>query len=344
MLDVSAGPGEYSTAERDSPYRACGRHLPEGYVRKGTAMTVRRIENRDLLATVWTWSGDTSPARADESSPIDIVTRLDAVQAAGWKGVGFVHADLMKIVDRVGISALKNLLDDHGIETVELEFISNWWTDGDLRKTSDAVRKDLFAAAAVLGTKTIKVGAELDAFKATPEGVSRERFMTSLDALADDAASHGLRVAMEPMPMANVRTITDASQMMREIGNPHAGLVVDTWHVARGGTSYRDMANALPMDHVFVVELDDADEQVVGTLWEDTVDRRRMPGDGALDTAAFIAAMHDAGWRGHWGVEIISEELRTRPVGEAVRDVFNKTVAAFDTAENIPALQHTEQA
>ncbi|MGW7823575.1 sugar phosphate isomerase/epimerase family protein [Streptomyces puniciscabiei] len=304
-------------------------------------MAIRRIENRDLLATVWTWSGNTAPAREDESSPIDIRTRLAAVQAAGWKGVGFVHADLMKIVNSIGISTLKNLLDGHGIETIELEFISNWWTDGELRKASDAVRKDLFAAAAVLDTKTIKVGAELESFKAVPGGVSRERFMESLDALANDAARHGLRVAME---LANVRTIEDGAQMMREIGNPHAGLVVDTWHVARAGTSYQDMVDALPMDHVFVVELDDADEQVVGTLWEDTIDRRRMPSDGALDTAAFIAAMHDAGWRGHWGVEIISEHLRQMPVGEGVREVFTKTIAAIDAAEDVPAFRISSNA
>ncbi|MFC9431367.1 sugar phosphate isomerase/epimerase family protein [Streptomyces sp. NPDC056987] len=306
-------------------------------------MAVRRIENRDLLATVWTWSGDAAPARV-ESSPVDIRTRLDAVQAAGWKGVGFVHADLMKIVDRIGLGALKNLLDDHGIETVELEFISDWWAEGAPRQASDAVRKDLFAAAAVLGTKTIKVGAELDDFRSVPGGVSRERFMGSLDALASDAGRHGLRVALEPMPMANVRTIEDGAQMMREIGNPHAGLVVDAWHVARAGSSYQGMVDVLPMEHVFVVELDDADAQVVGTLWEDTIDRRRMPGDGALDTAAFIAAMHDAGWRGHWGVEIISEELRRTPVAEGVREVFGKTAAAFDAAEDVPAFRTSRNA
>lgn len=300
-------------------------------------MTVRRIENRDLLATVWTWSGNTGPAIGGETSPVDIRTRLDAVQAAGWTGVGFVHNDLMSIIDRIGISSLKTMLDDHGIETVELEFISNWWAAGELRRASDAVRKDLFAAAAVLGTQTIKIGAELASFGAEGEGVPRDQFLESLHALADDAASHGLRVAMEPMPMSNIATIEDGAQIMREVGHPHAGLVVDTWHVARGGSSYQSMINALDMEHVFVVEIDDADKDVVGTLWEDTVNHRRMPGDGDLDTAAFIAAMHDAGWRGHWGVEIISEDLRARPIAEGVREAHQKSIATIDAAEDVPA-------
>ncbi|WP_329269249.1 sugar phosphate isomerase/epimerase family protein [Streptomyces sp. NBC_01451] len=298
-------------------------------------MTFRRIENRDLLATCWTWSGDAAPARGDESSPVDIHTRLKTVEAAGWKGVGFVHGDLAKITRDIGLRELRTLLDDHGIEKVELEFISNWWADGELRRASDAVRAALFAAAPILGVTTIKVGAELQSFGATG-GVSRERFAESFDALATDAGRHGLRVAVEPMPMSNIRTIAEGADLVREVGNPHGGLVVDTWHIARGGTSYADMAEVLPMEHVFVVELDDADAEVVGSLWDDTIDRRRNPGDGDLDTAAFVAAIHDAGWRGHWGVEIISEELRALPVAEGVRRVHEATMATLDKAEGLP--------
>lgn len=298
-------------------------------------MPIREITNRNLLATCWTWAGDAAPARDDEASPIDIQTRLKAVQAAGWTGLGFVHGDLMKIVNQIGFKELKSLLDDHGIEHVELEFISNWWAEGELRKASDAVRADLFEAANILGATTIKVGAELQSFGAKG-GVTQERFAESFDALATDAGRHGLRVAVEPMPMSNLKTIIEGANLIREIGNPNGGLVVDTWHVARGGTSYQDMIDALPMEHVFVVELDDADEQIVGSLWEDTINQRRMPGDGVLEVPKFIAAMHDAGWRGIWGVEIISEELRAMPVHEAVRTVYDKTLASIEAAQNVP--------
>lgn len=301
-------------------------------------MTTRTIENRDLLATCWTWSGDAQPAAADESSPVEIGRRLAAVREAGWRGVGIVHADLYKIVDQLGFGGFKQALSDHGIETVQLEFISNWWTEGDLRVTSDKVRDELFAACAELGADTIKVGSELTSF-GVENPVTRERFAESFDSLATRAGQHGVRVAVEPMPMSNITTIVEGAALMREIGNPHGGLVVDTWHVARGGTSYQEMVDVLPMDHVFVVELDDADEQVVGSLWEDTIHHRRMPGDGAIDTAAFIAAMHDAGWRGIWGVEIISEELRAMSVEDATKQVFDKTTAAIEAAEQLPAFK-----
>jgi sugar phosphate isomerase/epimerase len=299
-------------------------------------MTHRTIANRDLLATVWTWSGDAAPARFDESSPLDIRTRLDAITAAGWTGVSFVHGDLMKLAGNIGLPELKKMLDGHGIQRVELEFISNWWTDGADRAASDAVRRDLFAAAPILGVNTIKVGAELQAFGAGDSPVGMDRFAQAFDELATDAGNHGLRIAMEPMPMSNLPTIIDGANMVRGVGNPNGGLVVDTWHVGRGGTSWADMAAALPMDHVFVVEVDDADFDVVGSLWEDTINNRRLPGDGALDTAGFMAAMHDLGWRGYWGVEIISEQHRQMPVGEALALTAARTNAALDAAELIP--------
>lgn len=298
-------------------------------------MKYRTISNRDLLASAWTWCGNSGPAIGDETSPVDISTRLDAVQIAGWKGVGFVHADLMKIARTVGLDNLRLMLDDRGIERVELEFLSNWWADGELRAASDAVRRDLFAAAPSLGVDTIKVGAQLQAFGAGDAPLSRQRFAESFAALADDARAHGLRVAIEPMPMSNIPTIVDGANLVREVGNPSGGLVVDIWHVARGGTSYAEMTAALPIEHVFVIELDDADAEVGGTLWDDTVNNRRIPGDGVLNTAAFIAAMHDVGWRGYWGVEIISKELRCLPVTEAVHRVQAGTMSAIHKAEMV---------
>jgi Sugar phosphate isomerases/epimerases len=295
-------------------------------------MTESTITNRDLLATAWTWAGDAAPARGDELSPIDMTERLNAIGRTGWEGIGITHADLVKTRDAIGLRAFRQLIDDAGIRHVELEFLSNWWTDGELRAKSDVVRNDLFRAAGELGVKTIKVGAQLTSF-GVKSPVEPERFAEQLDALATDAARYGVRVAVEPMPMSNLPTVADGVNLITTIGNPNAGLVVDTWHVGRAGTPYATLPEILPIDSVFIVELDDADADVVGSLWDDTVDRRRLPGDGALDTAAFVKAMHQAGWTGHWGVEIISAEHRARALDAALVETREKTLAAIDAAE-----------
>jgi len=290
--------------------------------------------NKNILATCWTWAGDAAPARGDETSPVDISRRIEAVAAAGWQGVGIVHADLAKIDAEIGLAALKEMLDSHGITIVELEFITNWWTDGEQKKESDRVRDELFAAAAILEAKVVKTGAELQSFGATTGSVNLDVFAEKFDALATAAGSHGVRVALEPMPMSNLTTIDAGAEFIKTVANPHGGLVVDTWHVARGGTEFSRLPEILPMDHVFVVELDDAAAEPVGTLWDDTCDRRMNPGEGELGTVRFVEEMVRAGWTGHWGVEIIGEAQRQLPVERAVERTAAATREVLDRAEN----------
>jgi sugar phosphate isomerase/epimerase len=56
---------------------------------------------------------------------------------------------------------------------------------------------------------------------------------------------------------------------------------------------------------------------IVGTLFEDTVHRRRYCGEGSFDLTGIITALRTAGWTGP-GVEILSDEHRSLPVDEAL--------------------------
>lgn len=60
----------------------------------------------------------------------------------------------------------------------------------------------------------------------------------------------------------------------------------------------------MPLPYIVGVELNDADAEPVGTLFDDTVNRRRLCGEGAFDLVGIIAALRAAGWDGPWGVEI----------------------------------------
>ncbi|HVX32907.1 MAG TPA: sugar phosphate isomerase/epimerase family protein [Solirubrobacterales bacterium] len=268
----------------------------------------------DLLATCWTSAGDAAPGRGDEVSPIPLRARIEACAAAGWTGFGLLHADLEPALERGGPAALRTMFEDCGIERVELEFLGDWWTDGERRRESDRRRDLLLRAAEGLGAGAIKVGGELGG-----EPVDRDRFMEEFDRLATQAGEAGTRIALEPMPMSNVATIAAGAELVREVGNPHGGLCVDVWHVRRAGTSDEELRACLPIERVFVVELDDAATAVDPRgLWEDTIHRRLLPGEGNLDVAGFVRAMEGLGWRGHWGVEVISEQHRRRPFEEGI--------------------------
>ena len=288
--------------------------------------------NRQLLATWWTWAGEISPLRMNDPSPVGIHERLQAVADAGWSGVSFIHSDVARLRDSVGLDTLKSLLDDHGLHQVELECVSNWWTDGDDRRASDGVRAELFSAAGPLGVTTVKAAPELHGF-GRREGVPYGRFADEFGALADEAKSHGLRIAIEPMVMSNLRSVEDGANFVGYVGHSHGGLVVDAWQVARGGHSPGELEDILPMDQVFIVELDDGDAEAKADFWTETLNNRAIPGDGQMDTVAFVAALVKAGWTGHWGVEVLSSDLRALPVAEAATLVHDKTTAVLEAAE-----------
>jgi sugar phosphate isomerase/epimerase len=294
--------------------------------------TARRIDNRELLAACWTSAGNAAPFRGDEISPVDLRTRIETAARVGWEGFGLLHADLAVAEETLGLKEVRRIFDDSGIRHVELEFLPWWWTTDERRAVSDRLRATLLNAAEILGAKTIKIGAEIDGNPVDPR-----RFHDDFDALATQAGNAGTRVALEPMPMSNLSTIQQGVDFVTTVGNPHGGLTIDTWHVHRSGTSYDDLRRIVPLDYLFLVELDDADAEVVGTLWEDTIDRRKLPGEGVFDVPAFIAAMHATGHRGHWGVEIISEQHRKLPIEEGLRRAREATLRMFDEAERLVA-------
>ncbi|MCV2490274.1 sugar phosphate isomerase/epimerase [Geodermatophilus sp. YIM 151500] len=290
------------------------------------------IGNRELLATCWTSAGDAAPDRGDEVSPVDLRTRIETAAEIGWEGFGLLHADLAMAERTLGLRELRRIFDGAGIEHVELEVLPWWWTTDERRRISDQRRTLLLEAAEVLGARTIKVAAEGGGLPVDPA-----RFHDDFDRLATQAGNAGTRVALEPMPMTNLPTIQAGVDFVTEVGNRYGGLTVDIWHVHRGGTGYAQLERILPVEYLFIVELDDADEQVVGTLWEDTVNGRRLPGEGAFDVPAFIAAVHRAGYRGHWGVEIISEQHRQLPVREGLARARAATLQALAAAEDLVA-------
>ncbi|MFD2091037.1 sugar phosphate isomerase/epimerase family protein [Blastococcus deserti] len=243
-----------------------------------------------------------------------------------------LHADLAIAARTFGLPELRRIFDGAGITHVELEVLPWWWTTDERRRVSDQRRTLLLDAAEVLGARTIKVAAEGGGRPVDPA-----RFHDDFDRLATQAGNAGARVALEPMPMTNLSTIQAGVDFVTAVGNRNGGLTVDTWHVHRGGTSYAELERILPVEYLFIVELDDADEQIVGTLWEDTVNARRLPGEGIFDVPAFIAAIHRVGYRGHWGVEIISAEHRKLPVRDGLTRARAASLQALDAAERLVA-------
>jgi sugar phosphate isomerase/epimerase len=267
------------------------------------------MPDEPLLATCWTTAGDATPLPGHQRSPYPIRDRIEAAAAAGFRGLGLVHADLMPALQQYGAGGLRALLDDHGIVDLELELITGWWEPG-----PDAVRRDLLTAAEALGARHIKVAPDV-----TGGPWDRDRCVTAFAALAAEGAEAGTRIGLEFLPWSTISTVHEGLDIVRTAGHPAGGLIIDVWHTERGHTPPAELAE-VPLEYIVGVELNDADAEVIGTLFEDTVHRRRLCGAGSFDLTGIIAALRAAGWHGPWGVEILSDEHRRTPLRQAVAD------------------------
>jgi sugar phosphate isomerase/epimerase len=139
-----------------------------------------------------------------------------------------------------------------------------------------------------------------------PNGNVREVFDTAIReyrALAEFAADRGALLALEPLnaSIMNVEsaiwTVEQAMQIVEAVDRASFGLCLDlwnTWQNARIGDAIRAAG-----DRIFIVQVSD---------WRTprSYQDRLIVGDGDIPFAPLIRAIHEAGYRGHYELEIFS--------------------------------------
>lgn len=282
----------------------------------------------ELLAAYWTLAGDVYPGAPSEVSPFSLEARAKAASKAGYTGMGLVHADLQANKEKLGLSGMKQVLSDNGIKHVEVEFLSDWFIDQSdpRRQASDHARREMFEAAAVLGARNFKISPAL--FEETPPDVPLLR--DEFSKLCEEGRRVGTNVVMEMMPFTNVKTIDTAMDIIAGANEPNGGLLLDIWHLVRGGMDYSEIAK-IPARFLKAIELDDANEKIVGTLFEDTRFSRRLCGEGSFDLPAFLNAVIAAGFDApYYGVEIISKSYRIQSLDIMARMSYDSTIRQFE--------------
>jgi sugar phosphate isomerase/epimerase len=283
----------------------------------------------ELLATCWTHAGDAVPVAGRHLSRLDLRARAEAVAAAGFTGIGFTINDLDAARATYGLSQVRRMCEDLGLVHLEVELLEDWWTAGSRRRESDQTRASLLTAAEVLGARQIKIGPDVVIVDgAVPPLADVAHWASELHQLAVQAAEVGTRVALEPLPFSNVTDFRLAAELVAAADHPAAGLVVDIWHLERGPSTLTDLGQ-IPGDKVFVVELNDAPAPQSTDLFHETINHRVLCGSGTFDVRGFVETLQGIGFAGPWGVEIISEAHRQRPLQEVLVDAHRTTMALF---------------
>jgi sugar phosphate isomerase/epimerase len=270
-----------------------------------------------LMSLFWTTAG-IFPGRA-EISRYDFTDRVEAAAEAGFKGIGIWHTDLEHVLLHRTLKEMKQILDDNGIEYLELEFITDWFLEGARKAESDSRRNRLFEASAALRAKHVKVGDFYNSPCPMP------RIAESFAALCREAEKYGATIGFEIMGSAMIDNIQDALTMLELSGAGNGGLILDIYQVANLGMTYEDIRR-IPLKYLTNVELNDG--TLPGSPDHDP-SNRRFCGEGEYDIKGFIDCVNKMGYTGPWGVEVISEKLAALTLKELNRKAFNTTMAQF---------------
>jgi sugar phosphate isomerase/epimerase len=284
--------------------------------------------NTDVLGLYWTVSGPVEVHVGREWSLFDLRDRCLEAARVGMKGIGIWHADLAHVLETRTLPEVRAIFDDTGLEYLELEFLMEWFlpADDERRRESDRTRALLWEAAAALPAHHVKVGnipgtpCELDELT--------ERYA---DLCADAAEHHDAKVVYEFMPFdANVRDLDAALAVVGGADAANGGLAIDTWHMSKLGITPSDL-HRVPARHLAWVELSDGLYENMDDLIDETVNHRRLPGEGEFPIHEYVQACREVGYDGPWGIEVLSEDLRNRPIEE----IFDRAYATSERSLSV---------
>lgn len=281
----------------------------------------------ELVGSYWTFAGGAMPHSDHEFSTFDFRERVEALSRAGFKGMGIWHADLVKVREKYSLQEMKRIFDDNGIVHVELEFLTDWFLEGDKKQASDERRRLLLSAAEALHARHVKVG-DFDNSK-----YEMPRLTEAWAQLCKDGAAHGTRILFELMPFSMLTTLTDTLAMLDGAGAANGGIMFDFWHIEKLKISHDELAR-VPQKYLLGVEMNDGFRRPPPewSLFEETVNHRQFCGEGQFDVGGILAALRKAGYAGPYGVEVLSQDIRPWPLDKVTAIASTTTLAQFARA------------
>ena len=147
----------------------------------------------------------------------------------------------------------------------------------------------------------------------------------ALSALAERARRAGASVAVEFLPWTGLPNLAAAWELVEPLGQP-VGLVIDTWHWLRqpGGGDLALLA-AIPAERILYVQLSDAPATPSGEMFDETMHRRLLPGDGAVDFAALLACVAAGGADPFVAIEMFNPHFVAERGAPAAADAMRRS-------------------
>jgi sugar phosphate isomerase/epimerase len=260
-----------------------------------------------------------------------LIGRAEAVAAGGFAATSVLSGELVEHERRGGsVRQLGDRMRALGGPPGALDAFASWYP-GEPSAPGVASPDDMLRFAEEIGARSMTMNTPYDQPPAPLEEV-----VDALGRFADRAAQLGLLLHLELIPTSVVPDLQTALDIVRGVDRPNAGLVLDTFHLARSGCTVEELATVEP-DKVFHVQLCDGPvEPRLANFYEEAVTFREFAGDGEMPVAELSRALEEIGALGHVGPEVFLVELDEMTPAELGRRCREKTDAFLATVAPIP--------
>ncbi len=248
--------------------------------------------------------------------------RLEPSAKHGFAGVSLQPTDYQAL--RAGGTTdgeIRARIADHGLQVSELDAVTTWFEGHEPPLSWDPafagmLRANTAEALCPIGEAVGARSLTVVEFYGVPVDV--DTAAAGFAKVCDRAAESGLLAHLEFLPWTHIPDLRTAWEIVRRADRPNGGLLVDSWHLFRSGSTLEELS-AIPGERVVYVQIDDAPPDAEADLSEETQHRRLLPGDGSFDLHGLIRTLDGIGCTAPIGVEVFSDELAREPVDEVAR-------------------------
>ncbi len=177
--------------------------------------------------------------------------------------------------------------------------------------------------------KTIDIGAELGAqfVLIVSSDPDRSATKSKFEELCTHAGTNEMTAVLEFLPITEIKSLTDALDVVEDVAHPSSGILVDTLHLIRSGSTI-DAVQAADPGLFPYCQIADAPAALADPTFEklmsEAIDGRLLPGDGELPLADIMNALP---------TDLpVSPEIRSLALREKYPDISDRARAIYQSS------------
>ncbi|WP_339910802.1 sugar phosphate isomerase/epimerase [Symmachiella dynata] len=255
--------------------------------------------------------------------PVPLLEKIRIAGEAGYAGIELWHDDIEAHLAQGGqLHDIVVALDEHNLRVPTTIHMKGWFESAGDEHTAnmDACKWKMEQAEAV-GAAYIIAGPPR-------ETADRTLGAKNYRELLEIGHEIGIKPAMEFLGFVeDINSIEDALEIITHAEHPDGTIVLDPFHIFRGGGSIESIAQLSPAQ-IAICHFNDAPAQPPR---EQQADRDRVyPGDGSVDLKRMIALLKQIGYDGWLSLELFNEELWQQDPLEVAKTGLDKMRAVAE--------------